>query len=72
MPPLPIPPAPRPANASAGLPFARPETERAFPIDVPRYFIEVNVPGYSVEKALARARKRRQQQTQCGSASAVE
>ena len=64
MPPLPMPPAPRPATAATGLPFAKHnEPVRAAAIDVPRYFIEVKVPGYSVEKTVARAR-RRQQQTQ--------
>jgi hypothetical protein len=58
MPPLPGPPAPRPADASLRLPFARPDQDRAFGVDVPRYFIEVNIPGYSVEKAVAQARKR--------------
>jgi hypothetical protein len=46
---------------SAGLPFAQADRERALAIDVPRYFIEVNVPGYSVERTVARARKRQQQ-----------
>ena len=58
MPPLPVPPAPRPADASVRLPFARPDHDRAFGVDVPRYFIEVKVPGYSVEKTVAHARKR--------------
>lgn len=61
MPPLPIPPAPRPANAPARLPFAHRDPRHGFGIDVPRYFIEVNVPGYSVEKTVARARSRQQQ-----------
>lgn len=60
MPPLPIPPAPRPADASVRLPFSRPRPERAFALAVPRYFIEVKVPGYSVEKTVARARKQQQ------------
>lgn len=64
MPPLPMPPAPRPATSSAGLPFAKHEPERALAIDVPRYFIEVKVPGYSVERTVARARKRQQQLAQ--------
>jgi hypothetical protein len=50
MPPLPVPPAPRPADASLRLPFARPDQDRAFGV--------VNIPGYSVEKAVAQARKR--------------
>jgi hypothetical protein len=61
MPPLPSPPEPRPSDASAGLPLARPRPERAFAVAVPRYFIELKVPGYSVEKTVARARKQQAQ-----------
>ena len=62
MPPLPRPPPPRPATASTGLPFAKDnEPKRAAAVDVPRYFIEVNVPGYSVAKTVARARRRQLQ-----------
>jgi hypothetical protein len=62
MPPLPAPPAPRPASAAQRLPFAATGPERVYAIDVPRYFIEVNVPGYDVDKAAARARRQKQRQ----------
>lgn len=67
MPPPPLPPAPRLAGHATRLPFAAADPERALAFDVPRYFIEVKVPGYSVEKTVARARRSRQQPPQAQS-----
>lgn len=64
MPPLPLPPDPRPASHTTRLPFASADPGRALAFEVPRYFIEVKVPGYSVEKTVARIRRIRQQQPQ--------
>jgi hypothetical protein len=65
MPPLPL-PLPLPPEPGPG-PMDPPQqsqvtparsSERALVLDVPRYFVDVRVPGYDVAKTVARARKR--------------
>lgn len=57
MPPLPNPPAPGATDTGMRPQLATTRLRASFPVDVPRYFIEVKVPGYSVEKTVASARK---------------
>lgn len=72
MPPLPTAPAPRGADIGAQ-PLPATTTVRArFAVDVPRYFIEVNVPGYSVQKTVALARRQKQQRQQDAGAGLLQ
>lgn len=61
MPLLPIPPAPRPTSDMERVPFAGPRPGPAVAVIVPRYFIEVKVRGYSIDKTVAHVRRQKQQ-----------